>query len=242
MVSNQGNELKELKIPQHVGIIMDGNGRWARQKGLPRLAGHRAGTENIRRVLRACVDFGIPVLTVYAFSTENWGRPSEEVNGLLTLLERSIDRETAELDRNGVAIRHVGRIDNLPSHLQKKIAEAVERTRHNQHLTLNVALNYGGRAEIVQAVKRIVADDIAPEQIDEALLSRYLYTAGLPDPDLIIRTGDEMRISNFMIWQAAYAEYYTTPTFWPDFDREELLRALVAFTARDRRFGLVKQS
>lgn len=226
----------------HVAIIMDGNGRWARQRGLPRLAGHRAGMENIRRVLRACADYGIPVLTIYAFSTENWGRPRDEVRGLLRLLERGIDREAAELHRNGVRIRHVGRLDGLPVRLQERIAHAVELTSGNTRLTLNVALNYGGRAEIVQAVRRIVAESYAPEQVDEALLARYLYTAGLPDPDLIIRTGDEMRLSNFLIWQAAYAEYYATPAFWPDFDREELRRALIAFTARDRRFGLVRQS
>jgi undecaprenyl diphosphate synthase len=231
-----------LKIPQHLGIIMDGNGRWAQQRGLPRLAGHRAGTENIRRTLRACVEFGIPLLTIYAFSTENWGRPDEEVTGLLGLLERTIERETAELHRNGVRIRHLGRADELPAQLRNKIAEAVELTRDNERLTLNVALNYGGRAEIVDAVRRIVANGVPVDQVDEALVSRHLSTAGLPDPDLIVRTGGEMRLSNFMIWQAAYAEFYATPTYWPDFDRDELRQALVAFTARDRRFGLVRPS
>lgn len=221
---------------------MDGNGRWARQRGLPRAAGHRAGTENLRRVLRACVEFGIPVLTIYAFSTENWGRPTHEVNALLTLLEHSIANETAELNRNGVAVRHIGDSDSLPPRLQQQIAQAVALTRDNERLILNVAFNYGGRAEIVQAVRRLIADGVAPDQVDEALLTRYLYTAGQPDLDLIIRTGGEMRLSNFMIWQAAYAEYYSTPTYWPDFDREELRKALEAFTARDRRFGLVKAS
>lgn len=230
------------RVPQHVGIIMDGNGRWARQRGLPRAAGHRAGTENLRRVLRACVEFGIPVLTIYAFSTENWGRPTHEVNALLTLLEHSIANETAELNRNGVAVRHIGDSDSLPPRLQQQIAQAVALTRDNERLILNVAFNYGGRAEIVQAVRRLIADGVAPDQVDEALLTRYLYTAGQPDLDLIIRTGGEMRLSNFMIWQAAYAEYYSTPTYWPDFDREELRKALEAFTARDRRFGLVKAS
>ncbi|MGQ9681157.1 MAG: polyprenyl diphosphate synthase [Anaerolineae bacterium] len=227
-------------VPQHVGIIMDGNGRWARQRGLPRLAGHRAGTENIRRVLRACADFGIPILSVYAFSTENWGRPADEVSGLMALIEQTIDRYTAELDRNGVCIRHLGSDQDLTPTLRQKIAAAVERTRHNHKLILNVAFNYGGRAEIVQAVRRLMVEGVPAEQVDEALIGRYLYSAGLPDPDLIIRTAGEMRLSNFMIWQAAYSEYYSTPTYWPDFDRNELARAIEAFAARERRFGLVK--
>ena len=238
--SNPGVGRQRLKIPQHVGIIMDGNGRWARQRGLPRLAGHRAGTENIRRVLRACAEFGIPILSVYAFSTENWGRPVEEVSGLMALIEQTIDRETAELDRNGVSIRHLGSDEDLTPSLRSKIAAAVERTRSNRKLILNVAFNYGGRAEIVHAVRRLMSEGIAPDAVNEALIGRYLYSSGLPDPDLIIRTAGEMRLSNFMIWQAAYSEYYSTPTFWPDFDRNELACALEAFTARDRRFGLVK--
>ncbi len=221
---------------------MDGNGRWAERRGLPRLAGHRAGTQNIRRVLRACVEFGIPVLTIYAFSTENWARPPEEVTGLLALLERSIDREARELHRNGVCIRHLGQTDGLPQRLQDKIAQAIALTRDNNRLILNVALNYGGRAEIVQAVRRLMADGVPAAQVDESVLSQYLYTRDLPDPDLIIRTGGEMRLSNFMVWQAAYAEYYSTPAFWPDFDRRELWQALVAYTARDRRFGRVNTS
>lgn len=242
MVSDKQVNLEGLKIPRHVGIIMDGNGRWAQKRGMPRLAGHRAGTENLRRVLRDCVDFGISVLTIYAFSTENWGRPEREVLGLLSILEQSIERETPELNRNGVSVRHIGRTDNLSPRLRQKIADAVALTRNNDRLILNVAFNYGGRAEIVQAVHRIIQDGKTPDQITEDLISQYLYTAGLPDPDLIIRTGGEMRLSNFLIWQAAYAEYYSTPVFWPDFDREELLRAIVAYTQRDRRFGLVKSS
>ncbi len=242
VVNERQTEQQTLKIPRHVGIIMDGNGRWARQRGLPRVAGHQAGTENLRRVLRACVDFGIPILTVYAFSTENWGRPAAEVNALLSILERSIANETAELHANGVSVRHIGDSAGLPPRLRKSIAEAVALTRDNQRLILNVAFNYGGRAEIVQAVRRLMADRLAPGEVDEATLGRYLYTAGQPDPDLIIRTGGEMRLSNFLIWQAAYAEYYSTPTYWPDFDREELRKALEAFTARDRRFGLVNAS
>ncbi len=227
------------RIPVHVGIIMDGNGRWAQARGLPRLAGHRAGTENLRRVLRATVEFGIRILTIYAFSTENWGRPEDEVHGLLDLMERMIDRELPELHREGVQIRHVGRLERVPERLTRKIQQALELTKENDRLILNVAFNYGGRAEIVDAVRRIIRDGVPPEAVDEALISRYLYTAGLPDPDLIIRTSGEQRVSNFLIWQGAYAEYYITPTYWPDFDKDELYKALVAFNQRDRRFGLV---
>ena len=229
------------KIPRHVAIIMDGNGRWAKKRGLPRLAGHRAGTENIRRILEASVDFGIEVLTLWAFSTENWGRPKEEVRGLLRLLEETLDREVQELHKKGVQIRHTGRLDRLPPRLQEKIREALELTKDNRRIILNVAFDYGGRAEIIQAVRRIIADGVPPEQVDEALFSRYLYTADLPDPDLIIRTSGEFRVSNFMLWQGAYSEYYITPTYWPDFDREELYKALVAYSKRERRFGLTSE-
>jgi len=233
---------EELKnIPKHIGFIMDGNGRWARKRGLPRLAGHRAGAENLRRVLKACGEFGIRIVTIYAFSTENWGRPKEEVEGLFNLMKEFIDKELDELHRNGVQIRHLGRMDGVPEYLQEKIRYALELTKDNDRLILNVAFNYGGRAEIVDAVRRIVADGVKPEEIDEELISRYLYTAGLPDPDLIIRTAGEMRLSNFLLWQAAYAEYYSTPTLWPDFDEEELYKALLDYSRRERRFGLVKE-
>ncbi len=228
-------------IPAHVGIIMDGNGRWARARGLPRLAGHRAGVENLRRVLRATVEFGIPVLTIYAFSAENWGRPKDEVQGLLSILERVIDRELPELHQEGVQLRHIGRMERLPPSLQNKIHSAIELTRENERLILNVAFDYGGRSEIVDAIRRIIEDGVTPDQIDEQLVSRYLYTAGLPDPDLIIRTSGELRVSNFLIWQGAYAEYYTTPVCWPDFDKDEYYKALVAFSQRERRFGLVPE-
>jgi len=230
------------RIPRHVAIIMDGNGRWARARGLPRLAGHRAGTQNIRRVLEACVEYGIEVLTIYAFSTENWGRPDAEVRGLMRLLEETISKQLAELHANGVQIRHSGSLERISEPLKKKIQEAVELTKGNRRIILNVAFNYGGRAEILNAVRRIIADGIPPEEVDEELFSRYLYTAGLPDPDLIIRTAGEMRLSNFLIWQSAYAEYYSTPTYWPDFDREELHKALEAYASRERRFGLVRES
>lgn len=225
--------------PRHVAIIMDGNGRWAQARGLPRLAGHRAGTENLRRVLRATVEFGIRILTIYAFSTENWRRPEDEVHGLLDLMERMIDRELPELHQEGVQIRHVGRLENVPQRLVQKIQQAVELTKDNQRLILNVAFNYGGRAEIVDAIRRIIEDGIPVQEVDEALVSHYLYTAGLPDPDLIIRTSGELRVSNFLLWQGAYAEYYVTQTYWPDFDKNELYKALVAFNQRERRFGLL---
>lgn len=229
-----------LRIPHHVGIIMDGNGRWAQQRGQPRLFGHRAGTKNIRRVLEASVKYGIKVLTIYAFSTENWGRPPAEVRGLMQLIGRTIQEELAELDNKGVQIRHSGSLLGISEHLQEQIKHALEVTRHNDRIILNVAFNYGGRAEIIDAVQRIIVDGLAPEAITEDLFSRYLYTDGLPDPDLIIRTGGEYRLSNFLIWQAAYAEYYATPTYWPDFDEQELYKALVEYSDRDRRFGRVK--
>lgn len=227
------------RIPTHIAIIMDGNGRWAQARGLPRLMGHRQGVENIRRILNASVEFGIQYLTIYAFSTENWDRPLDEVRGLMTILEQTIQRETPELHKNGVRIRHLGRMDGLSPHLQRLIADAVELTRNNERLTLNVAFNYGGRAEIIDAVKRIVADKIPVQDIDEALFTRYLYTGATPDPDLVIRTAGEMRLSNYLIWQSAYAEYYATPAYWPDFEKEELYRALLEYSQRERRFGKV---
>ena len=218
---------------------MDGNGRWARARGLPRAAGHRAGTENLRRVLRAAVELNIPILTVYAFSTENWGRPEGEVKILMSIMERVIDRELAELHTEGVQVRHLGRLERVSPTLRRKILNAIERTKENTRLILNVAFDYGGRDELVDAVRRIIADGVPAEQVDESLVSRYLYTAGLPDPDLIIRTSGEMRISNFLIWQGAYAELYVTPSLWPDFDEDELYKALEHYNRRDRRFGLV---
>ncbi|MBI3760769.1 MAG: isoprenyl transferase [Chloroflexi bacterium] len=238
MPSNNNASLPET-IPAHVAIIMDGNGRWARKRGLPRLAGHRAGTENLRRVIEACVEFGVQILTIYAFSTENWGRPEDEVQGLMSILEDVIDRELKELHKNGVQLRHIGRLEEINPTLQRKVREAIAMTARNTRLTLNVAFNYGGRDEIVQAVRRIIADGVKPDRVDEALIGQYLYTGGQPDPDLIIRTSGELRVSNFLIWQGAYAEYYVTPTFWPDFDKEELRQALWHFARRERRFGLV---
>lgn len=225
------------KIPTHVAIIMDGNGRWARKRALPRLAGHRAGVENIRRVLEGAVEFGIQVLTIYAFSTENWGRPEDEVQGLLGIFEEVIAREVPELHKNGVKLRHLGRLEGISERMRAAVRRAIELTKNNNRIVLNVAFNYGGRAEILDAVRKMIDDRVAPDQVDEALFANYLYTAGLPDPDLIIRTAGEMRLSNFLIWQSAYSEYYSTPTLWPDFDKPALYTALLAFSQRHRRFG-----
>jgi len=227
------------KIPQHVAIIMDGNGRWAIQRGLPRLAGHKAGTENLRRVIRSTVEFGIKYLTIYAFSTENWGRPPEEVQGLMLILQDVIDRELKELHEEGVQLRHIGRLEKLDPRIQKKVLNAIELTKHNERLILNVAFNYSGRDEIVCAIQKIISAGIAAEDVTDEMVNRYLFTAGVPDPDLIIRTSGELRLSNFLIWQAAYSEWYISPKFWPDFDKEEYRRALESFGHRDRRYGKV---
>ncbi|HAV77606.1 MAG TPA: isoprenyl transferase [Anaerolineae bacterium] len=230
------------KLPLHVAMIMDGNGRWALSRGLPRIAGHKAGTENLRRVIRATVEFGIKYLTIYAFSTENWGRPPEEVKGLMYILEDVIDRELKELHDEGVQLRHIGRLERLAPTLQKKVLDAIEVTKTNDRLILNIAFNYGGRDEIVQAIQRIIKDGVSPDNITDELVNQYLYTKGVPDPDLIIRTSGELRVSNFLIWQAAYSEWYVTPTYWPDFDKEEYRRALETFAGRDRRYGKVSSN
>ena len=226
--------------PQHVAMIMDGNGRWARQRGLPRLAGHRAGTENIRRIVEACVEQEIGYLTLYAFSTENWRRPGAEVQGLLRILGEVIERETPELDRQGVQIRHLGSLEGVPPELVQAIDYALRTTAHNHRLVLSVAFNYGSRAEIVEAVRRIVASGIPAEAITEETISAHLYTAGIPDPDLIIRTAGEARLSNYLLWQAAYAEFWFTPVFWPDFDEDVLYEALSNYSQRKRKFGMTE--
>jgi undecaprenyl diphosphate synthase len=236
------SDLPVERLPRHVAIIMDGNGRWAISRGLPRLAGHKAGTETLRRVIRASVEFGIKYLTIYAFSTENWGRPPEEVQGLLHILEDVIDRELGELHKEGVQLKHIGRLERLAPMLQEKVISAIELTKNNDKLVLSVAFNYGGRDEIVQAIQRIMKDGIQPEQVTDGLVSQYLYTAGVPDPDLIIRTSGELRVSNFLIWQGAYAELYSTPTYWPDFDKEEYRRALETYAQRERRYGGVSEA
>ena len=227
------------KVPTHVAIIMDGNGRWAKVRGLPRVAGHQAGTENLRRVIRACVEFGIQYLTIYAFSTENWERPREEVEGLMSILESVIDRELSELDEEGVQLRHIGHLEGLSPTLQTKVLNAIELTKANDKLVLTLAFNYGGRDEIVYAIRHMIEDGVKSEEVTPELVTRYMFTANLPDPDLIIRTSGEQRMSNFLVWQGVYAEWYITPVYWPDFDREQLKAAIEDFGSRNRRFGKV---
>ncbi len=235
-------DLEPYQIPQHVAIIMDGNGRWARKRGLPRHAGHRAGAENLRRIINASVEFGIKILTIYAFSTENWGRPEREVRALMKIIARVLDQELDELNAQGVCLHHLGDMAGVEQDLQDKVRKAIELTKNNDRLILNVAFNYGGRAEILHAVRQMLADKVPPETLTDSLFSSYLFTRGLPDPDLVIRTSGELRISNFLIWQAAYSEFYPTPVYWPDFGREELYEAIVAFNQRERRFGLVTEN
>jgi undecaprenyl diphosphate synthase len=222
-------DLTGLKIPTHVAIIMDGNGRWARKRGLPRQAGHRAGVENLRRVIDACVEFNIKILTIYAFSTENWGRPESEVRGLMRIFHRVLDQELNELHAQGVCLHHLGDLEGVAEDLQKKVLRAIELTKNNQR-------------QILHAVKQMLADGISPDDLTEDMFSSYLFTRGLPDPDLVIRTSGELRVSNFLIWQAAYAEFHAAPEYWPDFGRTELYEALVAYSERDRRFGLLTES
>jgi undecaprenyl diphosphate synthase len=225
--------------PQHVAIIMDGNGRWATKRHLPRSFGHKAGVDALRRVVECATDEHVPMLSVYAFSTENWDRPQDEVSGLMRLFWEVIQSDVDRLRRNGVRLRHIGRLEGLAPDLQEAIQHSIEVTKDNTKLAFNVCFNYGGRAELVDAVRKIVADGLAPEMITEEVISTYLYTKGLPDPDLVIRTASEMRLSNFLIWQAAYSEYYATETLWPDFTREDFLEALNAYSQRQRRFGKV---
>ncbi len=232
-------ETSSGNTPRHIAIIMDGNGRWALSRGLPRLAGHRAGTENLRRLIEACVEFGVEYLTLYAFSTENWGRPVEEVRGLMRILEDVIDRELKELHQEGVQLRHIGRLDRIKPSLKRKVLNAIELTKNNQRLILNIAFNYGGRDEIIFAIRKIIEDGVSPDEVTSEMVSQYLFTAGVPDPDLIIRTSGELRGSNFLIWQGAYAEWYFTPVYWPDFGKEELRKALDEYSQRDRRYGHV---
>lgn len=229
--------IQDDKIPSHVAIIMDGNGRWARQRHRPRTFGHAEGVEALRRTVEAAGELGIEYLTVFGFSTENWRRPAEEVDGLMRIFEDVIDRELPELHRNGVQLRHLGKLEGLKPVFIQKVRAAIQETSHNNRLILNVAFNYGGRAEIVEAVKRIVADGVPPDRVTEELVASRLYTGGQPDPDLIIRTSGEMRVSNFLIWQSAYAEYYVAPVYWPDFGKEQLRLALEEYANRHRRFG-----
>jgi len=227
-------------LPQHVAIIMDGNGRWAKERGLSRQAGHRAGTENLRRLLQVFVERRIEYLTLYAFSTENWKRPRREINPLLHLIGRVIDRELNTLHESGVRLVHIGNLEPLSDDLRGRICRAIELTKDNDRLTVCVAFNYGARAEIVDAARRLIREGVAPEDVTEESFAGYLNTAGLPDPDLVIRTAGEMRLSNFLLWQAAYAEFYSTPVYWPDFGEAEVDKALQAYSQRVRNFGGLK--
>ncbi len=237
-------DLDRERLPRHVAVIMDGNGRWAKRQGLPRIMGHKRGVDALKELLRCCKDWGIEALTAYAFSTENWGRPLEEVDFLMTLFERVLRQELREMMEEDVRIRFVGNLSALPRSLQSQIEHSMAQTQHNQAVTFTVATNYGGRQEIVEACRAIASQvqqgKLQPDQIDAALFERHLYTSGICDPDLLIRTSGEMRISNFLLWQMAYAELYITETLWPDFDRAEFHRALCAYQQRDRRFGKVR--
>ena len=230
----------ERRVPLHVAIIMDGNGRWAEEHNLPRTEGHRAGYENIRGVVNHIGRAGVEYITLFAFSTENWDRPGEEVAGILDLARDVVGEETKALHRNNVRVMHAGRMDRLPCGLQGAIRDAIELTRNNTGLTLCVAFDYGGRAEIVNATRRIVEDALPPDQITEDSFASRLFTHGLPDPDLVIRTGSEFRISNFLLWQSAYAEFYSAPVNWPDFKESRIDAALDEFARRERRFGRVR--
>ncbi|GAW94317.1 isoprenyl transferase [Calderihabitans maritimus] len=237
-------QLDRTRLPKHIAIIMDGNGRWAQRRGLPRSAGHRAGVESLREILKICLDLNIHVLTVYAFSTENWKRPAKEVNILMDLLTEYIQKELDELDRNGVQIRVIGCLEELPPKPQQEIYRALARTRKNDRLILNVALNYGGRREIVEGTRKLMQKaynrELKPENLNEEVFAQHLYTAGLPDPDLLIRPAGELRISNFLLWQMAYTEFWITDVLWPDFRRVHFLQALVDYQQRERRFGGLK--
>jgi undecaprenyl diphosphate synthase len=237
-------DLDKGRLPRHVAVIMDGNGRWAKQQGKPRIIGHQRGVDTLKDLLRCCKDWGIPALTVYAFSTENWGRPLEEVEFLMTLFERVLRRELKEMCEENIKIRFVGNLEALPISLQKEIARSMEDTKDNQDIQFTVATNYGGRQEIIHACKAIaqkVAQGLlSPDDITEELWESHLYTAGLINPDLLIRTSGEMRISNFLLWQMAYAEIYVTDILWPDFDRIAFHKALTSYQSRERRFGKVK--
>jgi len=229
------------KLPRHIAIIMDGNGRWAKKRGLPRVFGHRQGAKSVERIVMACAEIGVEVLTLYAFSTENWVRPKREIKALMSLLGQFLDEKLAKLKKNNIKLRTIGNIGELPEAVQKKLKRAVRETEKNSRLILNLALNYGSRPEIVRAVKQISelvkVGKLLPAQIDEKVFSQHLYTAGTPDPDLLIRTSGESRLSNFLLWQISYAEIYVTRTLWPDFRKSDLLKAIADFQHRRRRFG-----
>lgn len=228
-------ELKRL--PVHVAIVPDGNGRWAEKRGFPRIKGHQSGVKNMRTIVEYLSDYGVKYVTLYGFSTENWARPTAEISGLFKILKERIDKDVPKLHRKGIRVKHLGRLGELPQWLQDSVNKAVELTRNNSGMVLSLAFNYGGHIEIVDAVRRIVAEGIPPEKIDEKLVSDHLYTAGQPDVDLLIRTADEVRLSNFLIWQTAYSEYHFTKVLWPDFAKSDIDQALLAYSQRERRFG-----
>ncbi|GAV25318.1 isoprenyl transferase [Carboxydothermus islandicus] len=235
------SDLDFRKMPRHIAIIMDGNGRWAKKRGMPRYFGHRAGVETVRRVVKLCAKLNVPYLTLYAFSTENWRRPQEEVNVLMNLLVEYIEKETDELNREGVRLTVIGEISELPEKARIALTQGIEKTRNNNRLNLILALNYGGRREIVEAAKKIAHEikdgKLLPEQINEEVFANYLYTREIPDPDLLIRPSGEIRISNFLLWQIAYSEIWLTDVLWPDFSEEHLLQAIKDYQKRERRFG-----
>jgi len=234
-------QLDPANIPKHIAIIMDGNGRWAQARGHIRIMGHKAGVKAVKAIIETARELGLPVLTLYAFSTENWNRPQDEVSGLMNLLKNYLQSELDAMLKNDIRLRAIGDINGLPADVQDVLHSTIERTRHNKALTLNLALNYGGRNELLHAIREIAAQvgrgDLQSEAITEELVADHLYTSGLPDPDLLIRTGGESRLSNFLLWQASYAELYFTETAWPDFDKTCLLEAILAYQQRQRRFG-----
>jgi undecaprenyl diphosphate synthase len=225
------------RVPAHVAIIMDGNGRWAKQRGLSRMEGHEAGTENIRRILSRAAELGIRYLTLWAFSTENWRRPAEEVEGLMRILGSAIESETTELHKQGARLRHIGDLDALQPDLRQSVLEAIELTKDNSRIVLTLAFNYGGRQELINAISHMLRDGVDPDTVDESTVERYLYMPDLPDADLIVRTSGEWRLSNFLLWQSAFSELYFTPKFWPDFGPADLDEAVVDYSQRERRFG-----
>ena len=230
---------ENIHLPAHIAIVPDGNGRWAERRGLPRLRGHRAGVKSMRSIIEYLNGRQIKYVTLYGFSTENWGRPGDEVDGLFHILAERIGKDVPHLHKQGIKVRHLGRLEELPSWLQQVVNRAVDLTKNNAGMTLSLAFNYGGRVEILDAVRRLIAAGISAQDMDEKLFSDYLYTAGLPDVDLLIRTGDELRLSNFLIWQTAYSEYYFTQVLWPDFTKEDIDKALLAYKQRERRFGVL---
>jgi undecaprenyl diphosphate synthase len=244
--SPEAEDIDPSKLPRHVAIIMDGNGRWAQKRLLNRMLGHEKGAEAVRTVTRTCRKIGIPILTLYAFSTENWRRPKNEVSALMQLLKTFLIKEEAEMKINGIRLMAIGQMDRLPADVRTVIQHVISATASNRDLILNLALSYGGRAELTDMVRsiaaKIVSGEIKPESIDEEIITRHLYTRGLPDPDLLIRTSGEVRISNFMLWQLAYTEIFITPTLWPDFSGEEFVTIIREFQKRERRFGGVIES